>query len=225
MGCDIHVVIERQEEDGWHEVVYQSAPYDSIGEKTLDGFSVAPQDFTSRNYDLFGILANVRNGSGFAGITTGEGWPSIAPERGLPEGFEAEAISPNPRYPEDGARYLGDHSHTWLTLDELKAFPWDGISTTLYGVVPAEEYERLHAAKEKPTQWSGGITGPGIATYDRPSYLEAKRMNSLAPKPYVRMSWEETARQATYDWPGKVIPWLEELAEGKPLRLIIGFDS
>jgi hypothetical protein len=39
------------------------------------------------------------------------------------------------------------------------------------------------------------------------------------------MGWPETARSATYDWPGKVIPWLEQLAAGRPLRLVIGFDS
>ena len=36
---------------------------------------------------------------------------------------------------------------------------------------------------------------------------------------------EWTAREATGDWPGKVIPWLRKLAKKRPLRLLMGFDS
>lgn len=224
MGCDIHIVIQRQEADDWKEIAYQPTPYESIGQKAVDGFPMAPDLFTNRNYNLFGILADVRNGHGFAGITTGEGWPSLAPGRGWPEGFDAERVAPHPQYPKEGPRGMGEHSFTWISLDELKVFDWDGVSTTNYGVIPAEEYEKLGRGV-KPHAWSGGITGPGIEVYDRPTYLERKRIHRLAPRPYVRTSWQESARAATGDWAGKVIPWLETLAEGKPLRLIIGFDS
>ena len=227
MGCDIHIAIQRKETDGWREITYQDEPYDFQKEKGVTirpGIPVAPAGFHDRNYDLFGILADVRNGSGFAGVTTGEGWPSIAPGRGWPEGFNEESGGACPNYPEDGPRYMGDHSFTWVGLDELKAFNWDGIGTTLYGVVSAAQYENMMPG-EKPTAWCGGVSGKDVQVYDRPGYLEAKRMNRLAKDSYVRIAWQESARSATGDWPGTVIPWLEQLAEGKPLRLIIGFDS
>ncbi len=215
MGCDIHIAIQCQEPDGqWVNVPWQQVWTYEGADKAVPGIPVAPDVFRSRNYDLFGILADVRNGSGFAGIHTGDGWPSIAPGRGLPEGVSE---------PDDYS--LGDHSFTWVSLDELKAFPWDTTQTTLYGVVPAEDYERLSAAGESPTSWSGGISGHGIVTYETDQYRAVKAAGLLSKRPYVRMSWPETARTATYDWPGKVFPWLDELAAGRPLRLVMGFDS
>lgn len=228
MGCDIHICIQAQDPDGaWVEIVYQDEPYEfekARAVMALPNIPVAPVGFHERDYDLFGILADVRNGTGFAGCTTGEGWPSIAPNRGWPDGFNPEAVADNPKYPGKGPRSMGDHSETWVTLDELKAFDWDGVTTTLYGVVSADEYERLSDG-EKPREWSGGISGLGIAVYDRPRYLEAKRMRRLAKRPYVGTNWKESARSATNDWPGKVIPWLTSLAAGRPLRLVLGFDS
>ena len=53
MGCDIHMMAKVQQDNG---------SWKNAGE--IDG---------NRNYDLFAILANVRNGHGFAGIKTGGG--------------------------------------------------------------------------------------------------------------------------------------------------------
>lgn len=231
MGCDIHICIQVQEPDGdWREVVYQSALYPhqvEEGKTPMAGIPVAPDNFTSRNYDLFAVLADVRNGSGFAGVKTGDGWPSIAPDRGLPEGFDAEAVAANPTYAEDEPepRYLGDHSHTWLLLDELKGFAWDLTSTRLYGYVPAEVYEELKDRNLAPRNYCGGISGPDIKEYTPDAYEVAKHDRTLVKRPHVQLSWTETAREATNDWPGAVIPWLESLAESRRLRLVIGFDS
>ena len=226
MGCDIHIAIQCQEPDGqWANVPWQHVWSFKGADAAVEGIPVAPDVFRNRNYDLFGILANVRNGSGFAGIKTGEGWPSIAPDRGWPEGFSVESLGPDPRYPQGGNRDLGDHSFTWVSLDELKAFDWDGTGTWIYGVVPADEYERLSVAGGRPRSYCGGISGPGIRTYEPDDYKLAKSVGQLPPRPHVRMVWPETAREATGDWPGRVFPWLDELAAGRPLRLVMGFDS
>ncbi len=227
MGCDIHIAIQVQEPDGvWSEVLWQQTPYDYNGARpAADGIPVAPKVFRMRNYDLFGILADVRNGRGFAGIETGAGWPSIAPDRGFPEGFNPDRVGPNPQYPEDGARYMGEHSFTWIALDELKAFAWDTTATRIYGVVPGVDFEALRATNAAPTTYCGDTAGPGIKVYSPDAYDAAKAAGTLVPRPYVRMWWTETAREATNDYPGKVIPWLESLAHGRPLRLVLGFDS
>lgn len=225
MGCDIHIVIQRQDEDGsWRELPYQTV-YNFTGAPVpVDGVPVAPSNFTTRNYDLFAILANVRNGVGFAGITTGEGWPSIAPGRGWPHDFSDQTPLPNPRWPDEGPRDMGDHSFTYVMLDELEAWPWSATYTTLYGVVAAAEYERCIAEGRPPREYSGSVVGAGVYIYTPASYVIARDSRTLVPKPYVRMAWQRSAADAT-GWPEHVIPWLRQLANGRPLRLIIGFDS
>lgn len=213
MGCDIHIRIQVQDESGWHDVSWQPKPWRD-DEKPKDGIPVAPDCFDSRNYNKFAILANVRNGYGFAGIKTGERWPSIAGDRGLPDGMSE---------PDDYS--LGDHSFTWMTLEELKAFDWHGTKSWLYGCVPANEYERLTTMGQTPTRYSGDVTGPGILIYEPDDYKSAKLRGDLCERPYVRMGWPITAKDATGDWPGEVLPWLDTLAAGRPLRLLMGFDS
>lgn len=225
MGCDIHIVIERQDADGvWSEIVWQNKPWRD-DDVPVAGIPVAPEVFDSRNYHKFAILADVRNGLGFAGIKTCEGWPSIAADRGFPPDFDAESVATNPAWPTDGPRSLGDHSFTWVSLDELKAFPWDTTESWLYGVVPAKEYERLTVEHDTPVSYCGDTSGPGIVVYEPDAYRLAKANGTLSERPHVRMGWPRTARDASYDWPGKVLPWLDTLAEGRPLRLVMGFDS
>src|SRR5262245_4875573 len=109
MGCNIHIIIERKNEVGaWERVSSQSMP----------------ECFANRCYALFGILADVRNGTGFAGLVTGDSWPSIAPNRDLPEDATYKH-----------GDWLGDHSFTWIGLGELRAFDWDGVIRGQRGLV------------------------------------------------------------------------------------------
>lgn len=245
MGCDIHIVIQVQEPSGaWKDVPYQDELWECEKEAVAKGdkdnywyreyrddLPVAPEVFHNRNYDLFGILANVRNGRGFAGIPTGQGWPSIAPGRGFPDGIDPESYN---RGDDDAyvrgvpSGYMGDHSFTYVTLNELQAFDWDGVSTTLYGVISEEEYltRKDAGTVTGPDSYCGDISGNGIGVYSNAaSYEQAKAAGTLAARPFVRISWVETAREATYDWPGKVIPFLEGIGKGRPVRLLLGFDS
>ncbi len=230
MGCDIHIAIQVRDGDRWTEIPWQRVwrflP-------PVAGFPVAPDGFTDRNYDLFGILANVRNGTGFAGIKTGEGWAAIAPNRGLPSGFDPETVAPDPMWPDEGPRYMGDHSWTWIDLVELKAIPWDSIASSRRGVLEWTEWRRWR--KEggvNPRSWSGDVSGPGVIILEEYQAIcmdergvEAAKIPGLGHRHFVRCSWGVTARQATNDWPGKVLPWLEELAANRSLRLVLGFDS
>lgn len=155
MGSDIHIVIQRQDESGaWREIVYQDALRDyEVGRRTLVAdVPVAPACFSERNYPLFGALAGVR-------------WDTkpISTPRGLPEGFDVEQVAPDPECDEKEPRWLGDHSFSWLTLDELLAYDW----------------------------------------------------KELAKEPF---GWR-------IEWPDVVLPWLAQLADGRPLRLVFGFDS
>lgn len=95
MGADIHSYAEVRQ---------------SSNSKWLPAINNMPCD---RNYWAFAVLADVRNGIGFAGIKTGSPVTPIAPPRGLPDD-RAEI-----------AGDLGDHSYSWVTLAELRSVDLD----------------------------------------------------------------------------------------------------
>ncbi len=151
MGCDIHFYVERRENDRWvtcdrwvEEDGIIDVPY---GESLYD----------ERNYDLFAILAGVRNGRGFARDDTGEGFVPLAAPRGVPE----DCCPEYKRLWEEA----GEHTPSHCTVAELLAYDWTR-ETTKGGILDLSEYLRWrpHYAshKEWPRVWSSGIGGPGI---------------------------------------------------------------
>src|SRR4051794_16548380 len=110
MGCDIHFYVEKKDENG----NWQSAD----AWETEDGYDCPSipykkRFYSGRNYDLFGILADVRNGRGFAGVKTGDGFVPIAEPRGLPDDASPKIKADCDRWGVDG------HSHSYLSLSEL----------------------------------------------------------------------------------------------------------
>lgn len=102
MGCDIHTIAEVKENGVWKrntDIIFKN-PYFDETEKNkpkkeqwdfvLNEFSSNPP--SSSNYDWFAILADVRNGIGFAGISTGEGFSVIAEPKGLPDDISEEGL-------------------------------------------------------------------------------------------------------------------------------------
>lgn len=229
MGCDIHVIIERRDNGGpWVRVPFATVPYVERGtadswwkefdEAIAAGAVAMPDQFTSRNYSLFGILADVRNGFGFAGIPTGEPWTAIAPDRGLPADMVPLAN------PYELGDHLGDHSFTWIGLDELRAFDWDGTVRRKRGVVEFPVWREWQDSQDtQPTEWAGGVSGRSVEIITAAQALE--RSTNLHDNLYVESEWSTTAREATGDWPGQIIPILERIANGGELRLLMGFDS
>ena len=65
MGTDIHIVVEIYKDHGWHLT------------------DIVPSQ--DRNYRAFAVLADVRNGYGFAGFSTGDAVIPISEPRGLPD--------------------------------------------------------------------------------------------------------------------------------------------
>ncbi len=70
MGCDIHGVFQRRDGSEWVDI---ATLWDE-----------------ERHYQLFAVLAGVRNGYGFAGVPTGERVKPISSPRGLPKDFAYE---------------------------------------------------------------------------------------------------------------------------------------
>lgn len=144
MGCDIHHYIEIRK-DKWEvyewEYLCRACGKNGQPEKYSDGTYVIDYEKMwnhpleiGRNYSLFGILANVRNGYGFAGISTGTGFSPISMPSGLPKDVSLEVKRESDNWGVDG------HSHSYLTLQDLIDYDWNQI-TIRSGVVNSKEYK------------------------------------------------------------------------------------
>jgi hypothetical protein len=184
MGTDIHPIVQVRKGDGWGIVDIPAG--DRYGNILND-----------RNYNLFAVLGDVRNGFGFAGVKTSSGFEPISSSRGLPEdaGFEMDKHfnircaqhSTGSREEDESiwdcneCHWFGDHSHSYVTLRELLDYDWDGKTTELTGVIPLrskdwpgnvsyKEYRTTDRfLNEMPRSYSGDdVAGPGVVTVTEP---------------------------------------------------------
>ncbi len=134
MGCDIHIMTERFDGKRWINADF----YTPNGK---GGFDIVPI-YDGRNYNLFAILANVRND--YNNI------PVVSPNRGIPKDASEEV-----KKSFEGDDYL--HSANWLTLAELKSY----AHPTKYGGLMLKEDGNLVDAGEMPLSWCQGTTSKG----------------------------------------------------------------
>lgn len=142
MGCDIHVIAEVKKNGKWEvnkEEVFIN-PYYKEGETDYDWqktkFQADPDG--GRSYDWFAILADVRNGFGFAGVSTGDGFDVVAQPKGLPDDLSSEGLiyfcdpvthDPKLENEEDdnGVYYVGeDSANKWVNEYGCKFINIDG---------------------------------------------------------------------------------------------------
>lgn len=235
MGCDIHSVAQIKTKKCWKTVLQD------VAEDT-------------RNYDTFAMLADVRNGRGFAGCDSGDGFEPICEPRGLPSDFEVDEdglhlfkksvpseVSSwmDKEYQERRAKeaklktfmYMGDHSHSWLLLSELKEYVEKNSNrkTIKRGIVSEEIYKNLKLYKDskggRPEQYCGNVFGGGIRVVTQEEYASGVRGQSST---HVKYSWEETYRSiGNLD---KIVKSLEKVAKENEVkddevRYVFGFDS
>lgn len=142
---------------------------------------IYPQIYHDRNYDVFGVLADVRNGTGFAGVDTGDGFEPISEPRGLPVDLSEEVLAALARNGQDATGeyvggseededdwsdatekcgWLGEHSFSWVTLREVLEYDWSR-ATKKRGWVDPWNFE-LYRRNGSPYSWSGGISGANV---------------------------------------------------------------
>lgn len=162
------------------EIVAFFEAYRPYGDETRVDFNIDSDDqrkflsrepWDGRNYDLFAMLADVRNGRGFAGVPTGEGFVPIAMPRNTPADASDDVLAYMASYGVDG------HSHSYHDLAQLLAYDWDQGATS-FGVVSADTYETLKAEGRAPSSYSGGISGAGIVTFSENGYARWKLAGS-----------------------------------------------
>lgn len=221
MGCDIHMMAERKTIQGWQAIGEWSERY---------GIPWPWEPYDNRNYRVFGLLANVRNGYGVAGIEMGDAVVPIAEPRGLPEDADPRTIA--------WVSELADHSFSHVSLDEILAVDW-GQSVRNTGVIPltvddGSEYARREGLTfdtfdawhgGRPKSYSGGIFGRGITTV---SAGQARFILASNVRPegrvYVQVEWMESLRELCADFV-EIIPTLQALSKAGDARLVFGFDS
>lgn len=229
MGCDIHTIAEVKNENTgkWESCgkIFPYEYYDPEKESKVDddGYEWNPKTvvspYSGRNYDLFAILADVRNGRGFAGIKTGEGFNPIDDPRGIPSDASSETKEFLNSYEGDG------HSHSYFTVAELLAYDWDQ-TTIKCGVIPYSEYLKVKETGGSPESWSGGVSGPKIVTYpmnEIPSDIESRIAGGESP--YILYEWKIAYRDHCRFFIEDTIPELMKLGRPENVRMLFFFDN
>lgn len=245
MGCDIHCHVEVRTEDGWKHVwptlVADKADVDAYPEDYVDYPGTIVDSYEEyekvapswehplqihRNYNLFAILADVRNGVGFAGMKTGEGFNIICEPRGAPDDISAETAWDLHNWEADG------HSHSWLTLRELLDFDWDQ-TTHHVGVVSPKEYAHW---KEHgfPSYWSAEVSGAvtrKVSNEEMEAHLASggDASNEEGLFLYTTVTWESKYRDSVgsrfFDVTLPALKQLGDPEEAEDVRLVFFFDN
>ena len=232
MGCDIHPAIEYKENGKWKAVL---VPNPHFGKWEGEAEITASLDI-NRDYDLFAILGNVRNGNGFAGLDTGDGFDPMSDDRGVPDDISDEAK----------AALSDEHSATWVTLAEILAYDWDR-STKHRGVVDAVEFASWEVMKEwrpAPQSYCGDVGGGMVrkVTNDEMRELVARTLSGERPRSaegqkllsdklnhyYTKVEWEESYAESAKQLWTKILPKMLNLGRMygfENVRLVMDFDS
>lgn len=225
MGTDIHLYIETLQNGEWKhlnwEKQYETGEYYSDGTPRLDYRQIFESPlWVSRNYNLFSVLADVRNGTGFAGVPTSNGFRPIDKPRGLPSDVSVEIGS---QYSEDWA-----HDATWLMLREVVEYDYDQ-TVTLVGVVDEKTYSQFKEAGEPPISWSGGVWGSTIRNVENKELddiMSGKLDREEGAEYYTSISWQRTYREAIGKWWFETMEYIQENIGGLDnVRLVMWFDS
>ncbi|MDO9547147.1 MAG: hypothetical protein Q7J07_10425 [Pelolinea sp.] len=195
-GTDIHLAAEVYKDGLWH---------------------LANADLpTYRNYRAFAILADVRNGYTFAGMDSGDPVIPISYPRGFPEDL-SEELREHLRKEEEADKWpdndewlddkepeyisLGEHSFSWVTLQELLDYDLEA-PVTLRGKVSPEAARRWKENREPPNTAAGFSSLPD----------------------WVSMEWQRPLRESA-PLVTNLIEALSALGEPREVRLIFGFDN
>lgn len=194
MGCDIHILVEVKNEKRykWEPLEGSYEIEEDDGEKYMNIGPYHSDWYFGRDYDSFAVMADVRNGRGFAGVDTGDGFEVIDRPRGIPT--DASEL-----YKEVCEIWEGDgHSHSFLYLRELKEWYNNAASKTTKhrGIVDLSYYRKMkEEGKTSPDSWCDGISGPGVVVMDTvraDKFIDEEMTEADGASYHVKIEWEET---------------------------------
>ena len=231
MGCDIHTMAEYETDlyipnpaEGeshwapsgkWKAIKAQVFEYPYFREnepisRFNERFTSAP--YKGRNYELFSVLADVRNTRSFFNIfdpslihQERDSLLPIAQPRGIPEDASKAWKRECKAWGQDF------HSHSWFTLTELiEARDGGAFEQTVVqrGWVGLRQYLRLKNEGIEPDSWSGGVGGGGIETLSEEQWdalsedEKQRRIDAEDPdqgyfsKTYVAAKWSRNVKES-----------------------------
>jgi hypothetical protein len=219
MGCYIHLFQEKKVNGKW-VTADKWAP--SSYEDDDDRLRVDYDDrlYTGRNYRLFSVLAGVRNGVGFADVKTGVAVIPIALPRGVPTDCCPEYKAEVDAWGSDG------HSHSWLTLHDIMAYPFKSAGKR--GVMPLKTWQEWRRNNlPQPESWSGMVSGPNVKIIDEAmaaGFRDDYSNNDI----YVEAEWSRSLRDDCEEFLTMVLPRLQELESLHGVgnaRIVFFFDN
>lgn len=227
MGCDIHLYTERRDDSGssWDPATVRvKCSMCGRGGKPVEPDCYwckgtgCELGFGDRNYELFSMLAGVRNYS----LNT-----PIAEPRGLPSDLSA-VLQPGKGEFDDDA-WFGDHSFSHLYLRELlDDLYWAKISIRS-GVVSLAELKRWIAkgAKGSPESWCASVGGAGVRMVPfqlaREIAAACEYGESSGVWENIPISHRLTAAEFGYKWQGF---GFEKVPKHGPIEeLLVGYPS
>lgn len=173
MGCDIHFYVEKRDTETGMWNLVDELVREGEGDDAYVSTNYHKAFYSGRSYNLFSILADVRNGRGFAGVKTGEGFQPISDPRGVPEDASDGYKQLVESYGVDG------HSHSFHTIRQLLDYDW-AQTTGLQGWVNFSGWEDWSEwAREGgngPDSYCGGVSGPNV------QHIDAAAMDALVAK-------------------------------------------
>lgn len=241
MGCDIHLFVEKRGDDGKWQSADTWEPDEDTEENGQLRIPYEKRFFSDRNYDLFAILADVRNGRGFGGANTGDGFNPIEDPKGLPDDVTDLVKGESDGWNSDG------HSHTWFTVKEIMDYDWTQVSK-LRGYVEMKtffEWSRWSRKNgECPDSYCGGVGGGGVrllsmAEGDAELAKLTAEINSdrgTAQEKiddflfnhrsvYVLSEWEQPYYKTSRHFLSDLLPRLWRLGTPENVRIVLWFDN
>lgn len=209
MGTDIHLQVEVRGQDGVWKISPRK-PFKTYGDEGFSwDEDPSGRDYNlfaflgdvRNGFGFAGVRTGKRIEPQFAGRDVPKDYddPKLKYDTDDDEDFEDENDEGSPKLLSDsehevtslpekrpeteytgGDFWLGEHSFTHATLEELRACDWNVKfqSTGLVGLVDYLKYKRTG----EPDSWCGGVSGPGITIFEEEASFEvhvAKVASSL----------------------------------------------
>jgi hypothetical protein len=243
MGTDIHLQIERYDKDTntWIDINKQALPYrgtlNELWDKSDDKPKRTEQEIQdmifeywsnnpeSRCYMVFSLLADVRNGYGFAGVETYKPIQPIDNLRGTPSNTSFNEVFDKE---EEWC-----HSFTYYSMKELLEHVSWGEDVHNSGYVLYNdwgEYIESQATDSPmpcPNNYCGDVSGKGIEKYSMDDFENLNNAN--ADKVYIKAKWTEPSplkQTSFWNWlNSKVMSKLSDKYGVDNIRINMYFDN